>query len=286
MRLVIGWSARRCILMALVVSAFSPVNPVTAAPRAAAADQGQAADPAAARAARAAEEAAHRERQQEGLDAHQFDNWELAGNWNWGDLFYGNTYHGALHVKNSCANYEVAEIYISSALQPYLTSPKRVIVTPHTNRRVDMTVTTPDAPPRAGEKPGRGWVLNEKGKFDYLLVEGKVRINQRESRTDPDQNCIGVEKDYLVSGHIHQNPGQNLDLCLHYWISGELPDDVDCDAEFRKLATHYISSTLAPSVGAAPSDWSWLPSQAEIGGMSDDQLLAMKLRAEQQRLAQ
>jgi hypothetical protein len=78
-----------------------------------------------------------------------------------------------------------------------------------------------------------------------------------------------------------QQPANDPGLCGTYW-SGGSPPAMDCRDEFEDLAIRYRQRLLDPLAEADPEQWSWLPTDEEIGAMSEDELRAFRLRAMKQ----
>jgi len=204
---------------------------------------------------------------------------QLAGDWEWGELFYDHSYPAQLTVTNTCETDEVISVTVENL--PYLTIPSTIEVDANSTKIVECTITTPPAP-------------------DIFLTghesipEGGIFVDIKDAKVifwhpwNPPCNPKRVV--YNVTGHIHFAPEAKdeedggpthlatTDPCTVYWNTGEPPPDLDedCTEKIRILALHYREKIYQHNVNADPASWSWLPSGTAIRGMSVSELIAMK----------
>ncbi len=213
---------------------------------------------------------------------------QASGEWSWGELFYGKTYHTKIVVKNGCSTPRTATIFVHSL--PYLTLPSSVTVPAKSQKEVPGTIVTP--PPPHIFLTGHE-TLPPHGIFvDLEQRHGEVVIWHPWGK-----NCAPSREAYSVTGHIHYDtrkppdPGPQriatASPCQVWWNIGERPAQLDyqpkdCTDEIRELARGYVTRVLGPSVSRDPAAWSWLPDEGRIQQMSIDELLAMKARADLQ----
>lgn len=212
------------------------------------------------------------------------DNYLVSGmhnaDWLWGELFYSETYRSSLQIDNTCEYPQAAFVYVGSRIAPYLSVSQQHVIVPVGGTQIDITITTP-SPPDVGIPPPGGFPFGAL----FTEVEGGVYVYNRKL-VGP---CIAGDKRYRVYGHIHLDPDavEGGEHCIAYWTRTETPPDgVDCTTPFRELAQHYVGSLLSSSAPRDPEAWDWLPSQRDIGRMTQGELIEMKRQAtEQARLA-
>lgn len=211
-----------------------------------------------------------------------------AGDWEWGELVYGETYPTKLTVTNKCETPETATITVNDL--PYLEIAKQVTVPARSSIDVEAKITTP--PPPNIILTGHE-TLPEDGIFEDIKDASVVIWHP----WNP-PHCMPKRETYNVTGHIHfppDDPGggaadpqpQKLltaDPCTVYWNTGQPPPDLeeDCTEKMRVLALHFRERILAGLAERSPGDWDWLPSALEIRAMSVPELLGFKARAESQ----
>jgi hypothetical protein len=209
---------------------------------------------------------------------------QAAGDWEWGELFYGHTYPAQLTVTNDCETKETVTVTVENL--PYLTIPKTIEVNAKSTKIIECTITTPPAP-------------------DVFLTghesipEGGIFVDIKDAKVtfwhpwNPPCNPKRVV--YNVTGHIHFAPKADddeggpsrlatTDACTVYWNTGEPPAnlDEDCTEKIRVLALHYREKILQNYAEADPGSWGWLPSASAIRNMSVSELVAMKNRIDWQ----
>jgi hypothetical protein len=214
---------------------------------------------------------------------------QAAGDWEWGELFYGKTYPTKLTVSNKCDTPETATITVNDL--SYLEIAKKVTIPAKSSIEVDAKITTP--PPPTIQLTGRE-TLPEGGFFTDITDASVVIWHP----WNP-PHCMPKRETYNVTGHIHYPPddpsggsgsspqAQKLltaDPCTVYWNTGQPPPGLeeDCTEKMRVLAIHYRERILAGLVAYSPADWQWLPTAAELRAMSVEELLAFKAQAEAQ----
>jgi hypothetical protein len=213
---------------------------------------------------------------------------QSVGDWEWGELVYGNTYPTKLTVTNKCDTPETAIITVNDL--PYLDIAKQVRVPAKSSIEVEAKITTP--PPPNIVLTGHE-TLPEGGLFEDIKDASVVIWHP----WNP-PHCMPKRETYNVTGHIHfpqddpdaggggPQPQKILtaDPCTVYWNTGQPPPGLeeDCTEKMRALAVHYRERILASLVKTAPAEWEWLPSAAEIRAMSTEEMLAFKARTESQ----
>ena len=223
------------------------------------------------------------------------------GGWDWGELFFENSYQSKLTVTNGCKGTQTVSIFINNL--PYLSMPNSLTIPGNSQIDVELTIDTPPQPPpplltgAPGQPTSWGWVQPPPPqpfgapRFhqpNFVDVQGEVIIWHPWNG-----NCFPKRETYNATGHIHFKPPgpppsgpeklATPSVCQVYWNIGVPPaqlDDKDCTEEFRKLATQYREKILGPYVDREPEKWNWLPDASDIRNMSESELLAMKARAD------
>jgi hypothetical protein len=77
------------------------------------------------------------------------------------------------------------------------------------------------------------------------------------------------------------SPPSVAEACSTYWRGGAMPA-LNCRDDLRDLARHYRSRILSPLAEAYPDQWSWLPTEEQIGSMSEQDLIEFRKRAVRQ----
>jgi hypothetical protein len=204
--------------------------------------------------------------------------------WEWGELLYGAMYMTHLLIKNDCRTYEFVELYASDGVAAFLDAPERFLAHPNSITHLNMIIVTPSDPTAPPPQDDAGAGQSSPYMAQWQEIKGRVLVKH----SDESNFCIGGLGLYDVYGHIHRMPGSgDGSLCVRYWLAGRMPDNpaLDCTEVFRELAQHYVEITLNAYVESVPAEWSWLPDEQTIATMNAEELLAMKNRAEQQRLA-
>jgi hypothetical protein len=123
----------------------------------------------------------------------------------------------------------------------------------------------------------------------YAPIQGTIVIENPEVFACPP--CKKGVKIIEVTGHFHwpvlaPPPTPDALDCGEFWRQGRMPPpnlrDI-CEDPMRGFASLYVSFELMPYVEADPEAWAWLPTPEAILGMSLEDLIAMKKRAEEQR---
>ena len=207
-----------------------------------------------------------------GLDIGAADVTHRAGDWPWGELFYGKEYPATLKITNDCRGTETVSIFVNGL--PYLSVPTSVTVPGKSSKDVPVTIKTP--PPPMPMLTG----LPDEPKMDpnaFTDIQGNVVVWHPWAG-----KCLPKRTQYSASGHIHYDPPKpppsdpdaklpekiaGAGACQVWWNTGQRPLQVksedECTARMQTLAAEYRSRVLQGHVDRAPGAWQWLP----LGGI-------------------
>jgi hypothetical protein len=201
---------------------------------------------------------------------------------NLGELYFGFKYSPAwFFITNDCP-YEVP-VFIETYNLPFMTLPDVIRAKPGENE-IQYTLVTPPPPPMPVFTP-----VAPLPHGIYAPIDGTIVIENAEVHACPP--CLRGIKIIEVTGHLHwpvlsPPPTPEALDCGEFWRQGRLPPpnlrDI-CEDPLRGFASLYVSIELKSYVEADPDAWGWLPTPEAILGMSLEELVAMKRRAEEQR---
>jgi hypothetical protein len=206
----------------------------------------------------------------------------MKGDWEWGELRYGQSLATSLFVSNECDSTEQVTIEVRNL--PYLTLQSTARIPGRSQVQLPATIATPPPP---GDLFLTGHEELGPDAFFVDIHEGTEVVIWHPWNPP----CLPKRTTYHVTGHIHLAPQDagpkgpeklfEQDDCVVYWNTGQPPArlEEDCTERIRVLAVHYREQVLRGYAQRAPEDWSWLPSAAEIRDMSIPALLGMKERA-------
>ena len=225
--------------------------------------------------------------------------------WDWGERYFDDQFKATLVITNKCSTPQPVRIFVNDL--SYLTLPEMLTVPPG-QTKVDGQVKLPPEPPPPillglpGEPswghvnfPSFIWPTFPPLKLhqpNFVPIVGTVVTWHPWDPTDPNA-CTPKRQTYTVGGHIHFRPPPpegsggpeeiaSPSVCQVYWNIGVPPGQYkgeDCTGEMRTFATTLRERVLPPYVLNAPEEWLWLPSVADIQGMSVPQLLDLKRHA-------
>lgn len=218
---------------------------------------------------------------------------DLTYDWPWGELVYDRVYETSIEVVNECRTAENVSIEVEDL--PLVSLPPHVTVPAFSSIDLPVRIETPPGPDPATLVPPPGIVPADYWDSIFLDIDGTVVLDHPWKYYGDDESCGAVIEVYDVTAHVHLDPDPpsggggggppwRMDACQVWWNTGEPPPDVegDCTERFRALALHWLDHVVGPLAETDPEAWAWLPSATEILGMSAEELIAMKKRADAQ----
>ena len=124
------------------------------------------------------------------------------GNWEWGELRYGQTYKTKLKLTNKCANAETVTLTTNSL--PWLSVPEKVTIPGKSSVDLDLNIVVPPQP-KITFLTGR-----ENLPPDPFFIDIKGDKEELKVWHPWNGDCLPKREVYKVTGHIHPDaPGSD-----------------------------------------------------------------------------
>jgi hypothetical protein len=237
-----------------------------------------------------------------GKDAGKDQNANGKGDWNFGQVYRGQTYNASFPLQNDCRLGQTVTITYPASMD--LTGPETVFVPAKSKVDVPIVLKIPDLPNFVGPIP---LGVN----FQCTPLDGDITMTHPELRrveTTPAGKytyvCHESKVTYAVSLHAHlhdapaPDPGggggggpKKSKACDVYWRTGEFFPDKEhptpdtCKTEMEELSVDMLTREIAPlEEKHDPGMFAWLPKSmdpAKIKELNALQAAAKKLSTEE-----